>query len=857
MRNLTSTLLDYQKKKVPRLQRLSLTANDVDYTYYYNNSGTNKIIGLDHTENGHFQSATVLLDNHKLELIDTDFLNLKAALGYGAPSASTDEYSDCAPLWVQAQKQITDLERRVIGIELQLEGAFNLMAKDSASADYTPEYDITDTVKTLMIAVAAGTLTCFSHVPEAHKYTITWDDEDALADVVIPAESLRIKKGDNRYNIMVWLLSHFDGVMRMEGDGNIHIFVPITSTASAETLRPNANGDESNLTPQGGGDNYVEVDEVTADAFTTYVEGVGNTWLRDLYNIGALTATYGTVKNIVVTGRCYYLLTAGQTCVKLCVNPGVATDESAEKEGTGHAGWANYTETWTYNPDTNAKWTISEIASLQVGVSLRSPDTLGLNTIYCTQVFVTVTYEEDYEYSLESGKHHFFNKSYRTRLLNPSYIQVDSLPSSGDGFTGSSDSGQTPTNKKFYEMNVRPGGGLTGNEQATAIATALRKKLTLDQEVGSGKVSMNCGQEVFDYVKVVDKYDGQTRYGNVGYIRRVSSLDVMEGVARIDMYIGFGKVLLGGFIGGGSPLSAGGDATSQIAEIWRQLQGIDTFLLETRGGIIGLGAPFIQTEDFRLSPKGTWTNNSPDAGKVAWADVRLVVQGSTYAITDGNTANPYIWWDRSGTKTAFTSSADKATFESAFNPDTDCLIAYNDSGTHRLQTGGTYIHGGCIWTGSIFADLLEATLVLSTTIICGTVDGNRVELSSSGVSIIGKYMLLKDSNAVLKGAFYYSASLHVTLESESGVNITIASSADLSLFATSGQVLVGGATALEPRIPNSIDLGTSGGRWGHVFGDPVLIAAPDVIEGCLSSSGAANGIMYVYASGAWRLNDVN
>jgi hypothetical protein len=43
--------------------------------------------------------------------------------------------------------------------------------------------------------------------------------------------------------------------------------------------------------------------------------------------------------------------------------------------------------------------------------------------------------------------------------------------------------------------------------------------------------------------------------------------------------------------------------------------------------------------------QGTFTNNSPGAGSVAWAGVVLEYKNQYYQITDGNTANPWIYWE--------------------------------------------------------------------------------------------------------------------------------------------------------------------------------------------------------------------
>lgn len=67
---------------------------------------------------------------------------------------------------------------------------------------------------------------------------------------------------------------------------------------ATETLRPDATGDEENLT--GAGDNYLLVDEAVADDETTKVETSGAGHQRDLYNLPASGVGAGTINKITV-----------------------------------------------------------------------------------------------------------------------------------------------------------------------------------------------------------------------------------------------------------------------------------------------------------------------------------------------------------------------------------------------------------------------------------------------------------------------------------------------------------------------------------------------------------------------------
>jgi len=125
----------------------------------------------------------------------------------------------------------------------------------------------------------------------------------------------------------------------------------------------------------------------------------------------------------------------------------------------------------------------------------------------------------DYEYELGAGNHNFFEKSSRKRLVIPTRYIVSSHPDHETQYSGSATDSASETAR---------GGSLpshkyiraTSNAECTNIATALLQHAQVGAEKGHGEVPMNCGQEVMDYIKITDSVAGDSRTGNVGYLRR-------------------------------------------------------------------------------------------------------------------------------------------------------------------------------------------------------------------------------------------------------------------------------------------------------------------------------------------------
>jgi hypothetical protein len=133
---------------------------------------------------------------------------------------------------------------------------------------------------------------------------------------------------------------------------------------------------------------------------------------------------------------------------------------------------------------------------------------------------VTTGETYDYEYSLEKQDHKFFSKAYRNTLIIPSRVYVMSYKDDDPQYIGSaqtSDYGSLPSEvRKVGYIQAK----LESKDQADDMAEALIAKAEMGSKRGEAEIRINVGAEVFDYVKVTDKRQGDTRTGNLGYIHR-------------------------------------------------------------------------------------------------------------------------------------------------------------------------------------------------------------------------------------------------------------------------------------------------------------------------------------------------
>ena len=223
MRTLGATLTTAQRQMGDAICKLVLALQSDSTVYTYSLSSTDRLLNLTHTEQEWSQVAQVTVNDSSGTLAALTLEGCSAVLSYGYGST----YSATAPLEVIASK--TDSIQGRIVTTISLSGVFNMMGEDEASVAYTPDRINTDTVKTILTAIANATMTCFDHTK---NYTITYDSEDALIDVFKPADYFSVSFKESRLSAFKKALAYTKCKVRVEdnsGSPRIHVFVPTIS----------------------------------------------------------------------------------------------------------------------------------------------------------------------------------------------------------------------------------------------------------------------------------------------------------------------------------------------------------------------------------------------------------------------------------------------------------------------------------------------------------------------------------------------------------------------------------------------------------------------------------------------------
>ncbi|MCR4394958.1 MAG: hypothetical protein NUV31_11355, partial [Dehalococcoidales bacterium] len=153
-----------------------------------------------------------------------DLKSYKCVISFGAITSVGEQYSPQPPLIVLNQE--FDSQQDSLVCVLNLAGIPNLMSKDKASVKYVPDEADTSTVKSLITAIAGATITSYAHCT---PYSVVYDSEDSLINTFQPKDAFRIYVGDDRLSKIKELLEYTNCQMRIQDDGAIHIFVPVTT----------------------------------------------------------------------------------------------------------------------------------------------------------------------------------------------------------------------------------------------------------------------------------------------------------------------------------------------------------------------------------------------------------------------------------------------------------------------------------------------------------------------------------------------------------------------------------------------------------------------------------------------------
>lgn len=153
-----------------------------------------------------------------------------------------------------------------------------------------------------------------------------------------------------------------------------------------EILRPNALGDETNLTPS----EWPNWECVGDDDYPYVYPSAATPWFRDLYNLPA-SVGQGTINKITL----YFRVTTpwSDTRAKGAIKSNAIVTETAEKDPYTDFGGnilGTYAQEWDTNPATGLAWTWADIDALQIGVALLGGE--YYEYVHCTQVYVEVDY---------------------------------------------------------------------------------------------------------------------------------------------------------------------------------------------------------------------------------------------------------------------------------------------------------------------------------------------------------------------------------------------------------------------------------------------------------------------------------
>lgn len=131
-----------------------------------------------------------------------------------------------------------------------------------------------------------------------------------------------------------------------------------------ETIFPNAAGDSTDFTPSTGS-NWQNVDDATPDDDTTYNES-STVAHDDLYNLGALATTSGSIKAVMVMAR--MRKTDAGTRTAAIVSKSGATTTTEDTQALGESYVTYRSDVLELNPDDAAAWAIADVNALQAGV---------------------------------------------------------------------------------------------------------------------------------------------------------------------------------------------------------------------------------------------------------------------------------------------------------------------------------------------------------------------------------------------------------------------------------------------------------------------------------------------------------
>lgn len=236
MRDIGATLTAAQKTLTgDPVCTLVLTFSTTTKTYGV--ATNNRIMNLSHVEQEWSQTAEITVDNADKTLTALTLEGYKGVISYGWGANS----SDAAPLTVIGQK--ADSMRGILATTFSLAGLFNLWGEQEATEAYTPDEINTDTIKTILDAIASHSMTCYGSYP---VHTIVYetiaggyaaDYDDGIINAFTPNDHFSVAKGESRLSAFKKALAYTKCkaiVKNDSGTATIHVFQHETSSYDYE-----------------------------------------------------------------------------------------------------------------------------------------------------------------------------------------------------------------------------------------------------------------------------------------------------------------------------------------------------------------------------------------------------------------------------------------------------------------------------------------------------------------------------------------------------------------------------------------------------------------------------------------------
>jgi hypothetical protein len=500
MRTLSATLKAAQESnnRSP-YPKLVLTSGGTTYTYYGGKGG--RIIKFDHPEqqNSHITTVTLLNADHALDALDLK--GYTAVLSEGFNTSAGPEYSAHAPQKVRDMSFSSNPGR--LFCHLYLIGIPDLLKEDSALLDYSHSQYSVKTVKGLYTEIMSGSAVS----EELPVQQLTSDNYLNLDDT---------NDGAGEKLVISATVTKISFKLKKSGSPTGDITFKIDSVASGATLAEKVLADASTLTTSGvwyeatlttpvaideevylycifsGGDvaNYVlvafQTSQLSSEHHMVVIPDAG-----DLYDLNNYTCAYKykyTYAGISVFSHCtaYDVVYDSEDSL---IDTYCPADSFSIKEGED-------------------RLSVGDRLLYHTGCERRFEDD-GKIHVFVPTISGT-TY--DSEYSLASG-HKFFSKQKNDGLIIPNKIIVrsplDALPAYEGDATSATSFALLPVSRLVRTV-------LESDAQGDAMAAAIISRLEVAQQQGSAVTPVNCGAELFDYVKITDARASDTKTGNFG-----------------------------------------------------------------------------------------------------------------------------------------------------------------------------------------------------------------------------------------------------------------------------------------------------------------------------------------------------